>query len=97
MSGDMDTDRIFYVGTHAAGEAVGLTQAQVARLIAGGWLPTRRGGTTPRGGRPPHLIARRDLEDAIARHKDWLNQSTPQERRKVAARQRKVKRRRRIR
>ena len=66
-----DSDAVYYVGVANAAAAVGERPAKINRLIYGGWLPTRRGGSTPRGGRPANLISRADLLSAIARYDAW--------------------------
>ena len=66
-----DSDSVYFVGVVAAAAAVGQPPAKIQRLILDGFLQTRRGGSTPRGGRPAHLIARQDLINALARYDAW--------------------------
>ena len=66
-----DSDAVFYVGVVAAAAAVDQPPARIQRLILDGFLETRRGGSTPRGGRPAHLIRRADLLEAIRRYDAW--------------------------
>ena len=54
------------VGTTAAAAAAGVSQSLIAKLLVTGWLTSRRGPTTAKGGRPPHIIERRALLAAIA-------------------------------
>ena len=66
-----DSDSVYFVGVVAAAAAVGQPAAKIQRLILDGFLETRRGGSSPKGGRPPHLIARQDLINAVARYDAW--------------------------
>ena len=63
-----DSDSVYFVGVVAAAAAVGQPPAKIQMLISHGFLPTRRGGSSPKGGRPAHLIRRADLLEAIRRY-----------------------------
>lgn len=68
-----DNDSIWYVGISGAAEGLGENPAKIRRVIADGFLAgkTRRGGSTPRGGRPATLIPRQELIAAIGRYDAW--------------------------
>ena len=93
-------DDVIYVGIGAAAKAAGIPRSRVARMIDRGFLvPLGKGGTSDRGGRPAFLIARKDLDAAIAAREKWLRpaekqppprgrprQASPRQRRKASAR-----------
>lgn len=67
-------DEIVYAGTKAAADGVGVSQSRVVRLIRSGRLAATRGAPGGRGriggGRPPMLIERGALLEALGRQDD---------------------------
>ena len=85
-----------YVGIAAAAKAAGIPRSRIARMIDRGFLkPVGKGGTSDRGGRPAFLIARKDLDAAIAAREKWLKpaekQPPPRGRPRQASRRQKRK------
>ena len=67
----MQDSEIIYRGTVAAAAAAGISQGTVMNLIRWRILKTAPGGTSARGGRPPHLIRKSDLDYALAQHAEF--------------------------